>query len=71
MTYNRRIDRGSVGAAWRDEQTLEEKQELALIDKRLALKYASIEYLLAQRKTLMRRAIERRRTKARRKGQQV
>ena len=64
--YSRRIDRGSVGAKWRGEQTCEEKQELEVIERRLALKYASIEELLAKKKVLMRRAIERGRRDARR-----
>lgn len=63
--YSRQIDRGMVGAKWREDQTLEEKQELEVIERRLALKYASIEELLAKKKVLMRRAIERGRREAR------
>jgi hypothetical protein len=66
--FNRRIDRGSVGAPWRGHLKFEEIQQLEVIERRLALKYASIEELLAEKNKLMRRAIERGRTKARREG---
>jgi len=54
-----RVQQGQIPAPWRDHAKGEEKQRLETIERRLALKSATIEELLAKRRRIMTRCIRR------------
>lgn len=57
--WNGTVHRGELPAPWNDHAKSEEKQRLALIESRLKLKKATIDELLAERRTIMQRCIRR------------
>lgn len=57
--YNGKVHQGELPAPWNDRAKAEEKQRLATIERRLELKQATVEELLAERRTIMRRCIRR------------
>lgn len=61
--WNRKTDRGEAPAPWSEYARPEEKDRLALIARRLAVKSSEVEQLLAERRKIMRRAIARMRRK--------
>lgn len=57
--WNGRVQQGPIPAPWCDHAKSEEKQRLEVIERRLALKSATIEELLAERRKIMTRCIRR------------
>lgn len=62
--YNAKVYQGALDAEWRAHLNREEKQRLAVLERRMALKIAAIEEMVAERQKIMRRATARRRRKA-------
>jgi len=57
--WNGRVQQGPIPAPWYDHAKIEEKQRLETIERRLALKSATIEELLVERRRIMTRCIRR------------
>ena len=57
--WNRRVQQGDLPAPWNDYAKADEKQRLAVIERRLELKKATVEELLAERRKIMTRCIRR------------
>ena len=57
--WNGTVQQGELPAPWNDHAKHEEKQRLATIERRLELKKATVEELLAERRTIMQRCIRR------------
>ena len=59
--YNGVVHQGKLPAPWNEYAKDEEKQLLATIERRLKLKKATTDELLAERQAIMRRCIRRKR----------
>jgi len=57
--WNGKVQQGELPAPWNSHAKAEEKQRLATIERRLELKKATVDELLAERRAIMQRCIRR------------